>query len=99
MASSKTLPGDLLTPHQVAQILTLDIKTVYSKIRAGEIPFVDLSRRARRVRRADLEAYIETRVRGGHQGTTKTATVDSLADYWTRPSPSSAVPSRNGVTR
>lgn len=84
-----TMPGDLLTPDQAAEILTLDVTTIYAKLRAGEIPYIDLAKRARRIRRADLEAFIESRLRGVSTVPTVEATepapAPDLAGYWSRP--------------
>ncbi len=69
-ASSLTVtqPGDLLTPDQAAEILNLDVTTIYAKLRAGEIPYLDLAKRARRIRRADLGDFSSIIVEGAGKG-------------------------------
>lgn len=95
-----THPGDMLTPNQAAGILTLDVTTVYAKMRAGEIPFIDLAKRAKRIRRSDLEAFIESRLRGAESRGSELASAPpapGLADYWSRPT--SARQARTGAAR
>jgi excisionase family DNA binding protein len=53
-------PLDLLDVPAVAALLKLDRSTVYDHIRRGRLPVVTLGR-AFRVRRADLERFLEER--------------------------------------
>ncbi len=100
---SLTLPGDLLTPDQAAEITNLDVTTIYAKLRAGEIPYYDLAKRARRIRRADLELFIQSRLRGGeavlHTEATPTSSTPNLAEYWSRPTAAAGRQARNGAAR
>lgn len=47
------------TPQQIAEMLQIDIRTVYRKLRGGELKGIKLSHRTWRVRGKDLEAYLE----------------------------------------
>lgn len=55
----------LLKPREVAAILSVSRSHVYQLISSGQIPSVRVGERTVRVRRSDLEAYIESRVSGG----------------------------------
>lgn len=52
---------ELLTPDDVARVLSVTRQTVYVLIRDGLLPVVRLSARAYRVRRSDLDDYISSR--------------------------------------
>ncbi|MBU6428506.1 MAG: helix-turn-helix domain-containing protein [Cyanobacteria bacterium REEB65] len=97
-----TMPGDLLTPDQAAEILNLDVTTIYAKLRAGEIPYLDLAKRARRIRRSDLEAFIQSKVRGGEAAASTGSLLPgapNLADYWASPKPCTARQARKGAAQ
>jgi len=49
----------LLTVDEVAEILRVSPSTVYRRIQAGELPAVKLGHRQVRIKREDLDAYIE----------------------------------------
>lgn len=51
----------MLTAAEVAERLRVSTMTVYRLIRGGELPAVRVGRNYR-VRRADLEAYLESQV-------------------------------------
>jgi excisionase family DNA binding protein len=55
-------PREWLTVQQVADVLQVHEETVRRWIREGELPVLDLGRKAGyRIRPADLEAYIAAR--------------------------------------
>ncbi len=60
MAAPERTPGDLMTVEQVAAYLQLNKLTVYKYVRSGELPAVRLGR-SFRVRRADVEEFLEAR--------------------------------------
>ncbi len=53
--------NDLLTVAEVADMLRVSTMTVYRLIRTGELPAVRVGR-SYRVKRADLDAYLEAQV-------------------------------------
>ena len=54
----------LLTVEEVANILRLSKASIYNKINEGEITYVDIgSRKARRIRRSDLDEFIRRSTR------------------------------------
>lgn len=53
----------VLTPDQVAAVLCLSRATTYRLIESGELPSVKIGR-LRRVRKADLERWMEERLTG-----------------------------------
>jgi excisionase family DNA binding protein len=59
----KTGRSPLLTCAEGAAFLGLSRSAFWNKCRQGEIPHIRLSRRAYRVRPADLEAFISARTR------------------------------------
>jgi excisionase family DNA binding protein len=65
---------DYLTTGDVARELKLSIETVRRLIRSGALRASPLSdkpgRAGYRIRRADLEAFLEARARGGQQHST-----------------------------
>ena len=52
----------LLNAREVAEILNISIVSVWRIFRKGEIPTVIVGERSRRVKRSDLDAYINSRV-------------------------------------
>lgn len=54
-------PNELLTPSEVANELRISVKTVQRLLRDGELPHIDHGYRLKRIRRSDLNAYIEKR--------------------------------------
>ena len=52
----------LLNAREVAEILNISIVSVWRMFRKGEIPTVIVGERSRRVKRSDLDAYINSRV-------------------------------------
>lgn len=55
---------DYLTPKEVAELLKLSLSMVYKLLREGDLPHVRIGR-SRRIRREDLEKYIQTHRTGG----------------------------------
>ena len=55
--------SELLTCAEGAAYLGLSKSAFWNRCRTGEIPHIRLSRRAYRVRMADLEAYLNARTR------------------------------------
>jgi excisionase family DNA binding protein len=53
--------NELLTVAEVADMLRVSTMTVYRLIRTGELPAVRVGR-SYRVKRADLDAYLEAQV-------------------------------------
>lgn len=63
MAAPTTLPTDptqYLTDEAAASLLDVEPKTIRVWRRTRGLPFIRLSSRAVRIRRADLEAWLET---------------------------------------
>lgn len=52
---------ELLTPQEAADELRISVKTVQALLRNGTLPHLDLGYRLKRIRRADLNTYIEQR--------------------------------------
>ncbi len=57
--------GQYLAPRAVAEQLGVTTRTVYAWIQSGQLPSFRLSRRARRIRREDLNAFLDARRQGG----------------------------------
>ena len=51
----------LLNAREVAEILNISIVSVWRMFRKGEIPTIIVGERSRRVKRSDLDAYINSR--------------------------------------
>lgn len=51
----------LLNAREVSEILNISIVSVWRMFRKGEIPTVIVGERSRRVKRSDLDAYINSR--------------------------------------
>ena len=47
------------TPKEIAKAMHVEIRTVYRKLRSGELKAVKWSRKVWRVREEDLEAYLK----------------------------------------
>lgn len=60
---TSTTPGDLLKCPQVAQILDQKLATIYAWCRSGKLPHIRLSRRNYRIRRSDLDRFLNSRTR------------------------------------
>ncbi len=56
-----TPPPEWLTVEQVAEWLQVSTKTIRRYIEAGTLPAVNLGGRAIRIRREDIEAWLQTR--------------------------------------
>jgi excisionase family DNA binding protein len=56
----------LLTVREVAERLSVTPRTVHRYLADGKLPRVQLSERAVRIRETDLQAFIEERLKGGH---------------------------------
>jgi excisionase family DNA binding protein len=59
------MDAHLLTASEVADLLRVSSMTVYRLIRSGELPAVRVGR-SYRVRREDLDAYLESQVVDPH---------------------------------
>lgn len=57
--------ADLLTPSQVADALQVDIKTVWSWCRTGDLPATRIGGRLYRIASGDLVAWLASRRVGG----------------------------------
>lgn len=55
------MTGQMLTLKEVARELNIGLRTVERLVETGELPAYRLSPRVQRVRREDLEAYLESR--------------------------------------
>lgn len=60
----------LLTVREVAEAMRVSTMTVYRLIHAEELPAIRVGSNLR-IRRADLAAYLNARVVGGHNGTSE----------------------------
>ena len=49
----------LLTPAEVANELGVNTRTVYAKLRTGEIAHINFGYRTKRIRRSALDEYIK----------------------------------------
>lgn len=63
MKADSVGPEVLLTPQEVADILRLNVQTVYAMIRDGRMPHHELGRNYR-VSRAQLAEYLKQTARG-----------------------------------
>jgi len=63
--AEQTRPDRLLTVREVAGRLSVTTRTVHRYLADGKLPRVQLSERAVRIREADLERFIEDRLKGG----------------------------------
>lgn len=57
---------ELLTPKEVADALRISVKTVQAMLRNGTLPHIDHGYRLKRIRRSDLNAYIEKRYKNAN---------------------------------
>ena len=62
------MPDEVLTIKEVAALLKLAEKTVYAMANAGEIPAFKI-RGQWRIKRAELDQWIDAQPRGGDGGT------------------------------
>ena len=62
------MPDEVLTIKEVAALLKLAEKTVYAMANAGEIPAFKI-RGQRRIKRAELDQWIDAQPRGRQGGT------------------------------
>ncbi len=60
-ASGASVPPEWLTVEQVAEWLQVSTKTIRRYIEDGSLPAVNLGGRAIRIRRQDLDAWLEKR--------------------------------------
>lgn len=62
----------LYTAKQAAQILLINVSTVYELMNTGQLPYLILGKGngSRKVRGSDLERFIETQKPAGPQGET-----------------------------
>ena len=58
-SGSVTESGDWVTVHEVARVLRLTSQTVARFVRRGDLPADDPRARSPRIRRCDLDAFIE----------------------------------------
>ncbi len=60
MSATMTAPVDrlLYKPEDAAEVLSIGRSFVYELMAAGELEYVELSRRCRRIKRATLEQYV-----------------------------------------
>ncbi|MFI8850250.1 helix-turn-helix domain-containing protein [Streptomyces sp. NPDC053499] len=60
MSTTTTAPADrlLYKPEDAAKVLSIGRSFVYELMAAGELEYVELSRRCRRIRRSALEQYV-----------------------------------------
>lgn len=60
MSATMTAPAErlLYKPEQAAEVLGVGRSFVYELMAAGELEYVELSRRCRRIRRSALEKYV-----------------------------------------
>ena len=63
MSEAKMLPGALLAPPQVAEILNVPLSWVYSSAENGTLPSFKIGK-YRRFSRADIEAWLAQHARG-----------------------------------
>jgi excisionase family DNA binding protein len=61
------MPDEVLTIKEVAALLKLADKTVYAMAQAGEIPAFKI-RGQWRIKRAELDQWIDAQPRGGESG-------------------------------
>ena len=62
MTENHSVNLDLLTPTEVADLLNVNIHTIYRLIRSRHLPAAQLGARSYRIRRVDLETYIESKM-------------------------------------
>jgi len=53
------VPDEFLTVQEVSEYLKVNPQTVYNWLDRGELPSVRVGKRRRRIRRSDLNAFIE----------------------------------------
>ena len=58
-ASQMNKGSELLTPKEVADTLRLEVRGVYDIVRSGKLKAHKFGHRTLRVKRSDLQAYIE----------------------------------------
>lgn len=58
-ATTHPNPDGLLTVATGAKVLGISLRTMETLISNGDIPVARISRRVRRIRRADLDAYVD----------------------------------------
>jgi len=51
---------EFFTPAELAQMLKLNIRTIYLMLRKGDLKGIKFGRKSWRVRREDLEAYLHS---------------------------------------
>ena len=66
-----TEPNDLIRPRDAARILGISAQTIYRLIHSGDLAAVRVGDRLFRIRRADLDAYVNQRLRD-HERNTET---------------------------
>ncbi|MGI8757133.1 MAG: excisionase family DNA-binding protein [Acidimicrobiales bacterium] len=67
-ATTTHTPDDFLPVATSAKVLSISLRTMETLIANGDIPVARISRRVRRIRRADLDAYIERVTTRHHNG-------------------------------
>jgi excisionase family DNA binding protein len=58
---AKTIEKKILTPKEVAEYLGTDLRTVYRKIKKGQIPAMKLGLRFIRIKKEDLDSLFMVR--------------------------------------
>jgi excisionase family DNA binding protein len=58
---AKTIEKNILTPKEAAEYLRTDLRTVYRKIKKGQIPAMKLGLRFIRIRKQDLDSLFMVR--------------------------------------
>ena len=65
--------NELLSVTQAAEYLGMARQSLYRLLKAEALPYVDLGGRTWRVRRKDLEEFVQERMRGGANRSRRTA--------------------------
>jgi excisionase family DNA binding protein len=56
---------EIMTAAEAAEYLQIHIKTLYEWIKAGDLPVVKLGPRSTRIRKADIDAFLASRLTTG----------------------------------
>ncbi len=57
--------ASLLTPEEVRAELNCCLASVYNLMNRGDLPWIRILNRGRRIRRSDLDAYLARNAKGG----------------------------------
>jgi excisionase family DNA binding protein len=55
MMEARSIEKEVLTPKEVAEYLRVDLRTIYRKIKKGQIPAMKLGLRFIRIKKEDLD--------------------------------------------